>query len=279
MNTMIRLATALALVVAACGGGTTENAPPQEEATAGRQEEATAGRQEEPAPPPPGPAGGGFCARAAQVIAVFDEEGGDLEDAVAAIEKMADDAPAEIAGDLRLMAQVWRQIAQGDYSYDEDQLDAAGDRIDTYLASECGIEDDEEQLDEGAGASNTFEMTATGTIEFQHSGEASCSLVSGAFGVEFYSEQDPDLAYDAYAEAEKAVPGVYQGEFGLYTPDEEVAFGDATIAIEEVNDLQDGAVEVIGRIEGGYVGDELGGGQVSGSFRCLISAEEAAGEY
>lgn len=272
MRSMIRLATALALVIAACGGGTTESTSPEDGTTANQQEGSIT--------PSPGVVGSGLCAGAAQVLAVF-AGGGDLEDAVTALEKMAEEAPDELRADFELLAQAYQAHLEGDFDrLSEDDVNAAGDRIDAFLASECGLTDpDDEELDEGTGASNTYEMTATGALEFQHTGEASCWLVSGGFGIEFYSDQDFDIAYDAAVEAERAEPGIYHGDFGFYTPDEEEAFGPATITIQEVNDLGNDAVEVVGTIEAGYDGDELGSGDVSGSFRCLITAEEAAGEY
>ncbi len=263
----------LALVAAACGGGAAEPTN-QEESAPVEQEEAAA---------PPAAAGSGFCTRAAQVIAAFTGTG-DLEDAVAAMEALAGEAPVELRADLEMLAEANRTFLETGNSegLNEDEIDAAGDRVDAFLQSECGLTDpDEDQFDDGsaAGSSNTYQMTSTGAYTFEHTGEASCWLVSGGFGVEFFSDQDSDIAYDAAADAEKAVPGTYEGDLGFYTPDEEFALGPATITIEEVNDAGNDAVEVRGSIEGSYESEELGNGQVTGSFSCLITAEEAAGEY
>lgn len=271
----------VAIVVTACGGdaATTQTTP------------ADAGDDvRDPGPEEIVEGGSGdafsdpFCLKAAELIAVS-FSGEDHEEAIRLLDELAADAPADLIDDLQILLEANRAyFEEGDFeSIQSDEVDAAGDRVDSYLAERCAglLESDEESQfgdSEASGESNSYEMTSTGSYTFEHSGEASCGLVSGQFIVEFYSDQDPDLAYDALAFIERAEPGDYEGDFGFYTPDEETALGDATITIESVTDVGNEAVEIQGMIEAEYDSDELGSGSVSGSFRCLITAEEAAGD-
>lgn len=246
-----------------------------------------------------------FCQRASSVILDFGQ--GEMDMAVAAdtLDVLAGDAPDEIRADLALLADASREMGEAleagsSPSYDEAEVDAAGDRVDRYLAEECGLTDlvdnvsefesagddlpagddpDQDAADPGALGEDRYLMSASGAFEFEHRGEVYCSLIGGEFYLEFYDDDDPDLGYDGYAVMEKVVPGTYQGEFAFYTPDEDVAIGPATITITSVDPMQDDLVSVAGEIEGEYEGEVLGSGSVTGSWRCVMLAEEAEGAY
>lgn len=242
-----------------------------------------------------------------------------IEEAQAAIDRFAANAPPGIKADVELLSKpMWESGASAE------ELEAAADRVSDYLVKTCGLdpetliaEDPElqgilaslEQMSEEMGAAegameagapegpdpeagigmgedfapeafNVFSMSSTGDLTFEHTGETGCSYLDGALILEFYPEQDLDLSYDAYALMESLQPGSYGGEFGFYTPDEERAVGPATIVVESVESLADlGAVEIVGTIRASYSGDALGRGEVSGTWRCLMAEEEAAGEH
>lgn len=263
-----------------------------------------------------------FCVEAATIyghILAVQTGQGNVEEAQAAIDRFAQNAPAEIKDDVELLSKpIWESGASAE------EVEAAADRVADYLVEACGLdletmiaEDPElqgildglEQMAEEMGAAEeamgadmaegpgpemgdetgggfgldepfTFAMTSTGDLAFQHTGEFQCSYFDGALILEFYPEQDPDLGYDAYADVEQLQPGAYQGEFGFYTPDEDRAVGPATVVIESVEPVPDmGAVEIVGSIQASYSGEVLGSGEVSGTWRCIMTEEEASGEY
>ncbi len=244
---------------------------------------------------------------------------GSSEEAQQAIDRFAANAPPEIKADVELLSKpMWESGASADEL--EAAADRVADYLvktcgldpESLIAEDPelqGILDGLEQMAEemgaaegamGAGAPegpepeagtgmgedfdpeafNVFSMSSTGDLTFEHTGEASCSYLDGALILEFYPEQDLDLAYDAYALMDQLQPGSYEGEFGFYTPDEERAVGPATVAVESVEPLPSmGVVEIVGSIQAAYSGEVLGSGEASGTWRCLMAEEEAAGEY
>lgn len=248
----------------------------------------------------------GFCSRAEAVIDTIDTDEVVVADQ---IEELADGAPEEIAADLLLIAEFTRQVEAfmaGEEvvdPIDESTVEAASDRVETYLVEECGLDPSEDGSDPGsdpgddggAGADDmvgsaddppdvgddtaaqelVYALAVSGDIELSHSGDILCTIYEGTIELSFFPESF-EWDYGFEATGFDGTEGSYAGVFriGDGTREASEGPGEITISLGEPDDI--GLLVASGSISGSYAG-ETGSGEFEGTYACEITIEEAAG--
>ena len=80
-----------------------------------------------------------------------DDEGAELEESAAIFKDLAKDAPGAIRDDMDLIASAFTEMQSVDFEdesavkaleekYDEDEIDAATNRIEVFAKDECGLD-------------------------------------------------------------------------------------------------------------------------------------------